>query len=126
MVLITHTRMVFKQWEAVAPYVGSWLKCCLLQIDSLPISALDASTNLGRSLPFLRLLIGIYGLFHAGRTCRSVSSLEAAMQTVMPHLAVTVTVTRLLMQDARDSGRHLICGHLVRMRKVDAGELISA
>jgi len=86
---------------------------------------LDARTDLSWSLSLFRLLVGIDCLFHAGRTCCSVSPLEAAMQTVMPHLTVTVTVTRLLMQDGRDSGRHLICGHLVGVREVDAGELIS-
>ena len=53
-------------------------------------------------------------------------SLKTAMQTVVPHHSIAVTIAGLLVQHGRNSGRHLVCGYLVWMRKIDARELIAA
>ncbi len=53
-------------------------------------------------------------------------SFKAAMQAVVPHLAIAPAVARLLMQNARNLRRHLVHGHLVRMREVGPCKLISA
>jgi hypothetical protein len=48
------------------------------------------------------------------------------MQAVMPHHFIAVAVAGLLVQDGRNSGRHLVGGHLVGMRKIDTRQLIAA
>jgi hypothetical protein len=52
-------------------------------------------------------------------------SFEAAMQAVVAHRPVAAAVARLLIEDVRNLGRHLVGDNLIGMLEVLAGELIA-
>jgi hypothetical protein len=102
------------------------LKGGALQINALPFPTFDSCANFLWSLPLLCLLIGVNSLLHACGTGRPVRSLEAAVEAIVLQSPVTMAIAWLLMQHCWNLRRHLICDHLVGMRKVHSVQLIAA
>ena len=78
------------------------------QIHLLPLPSHDSRTNLSRTLPKLRLLIAVHRFFLAYVANRPVIIPKAIQQTRVPNLAVTTTVTRLLIEHRLHLRRHRI------------------
>src|SRR5882757_8728893 len=95
------------------------------QVDLLPVPTLYSRPDLGRCLADLCLLVGIDRLAHARRTGSAMGPFEATMQAVMSHLPVATAVAGLLVQDCGNLCRHLVCRHLVWMREVHTGQLVT-
>src|SRR6202022_683463 len=91
-----------------------------VQIDQLPVTLDNSCTNLPRRLALLMHGVSVIKLFEAGSALRAVRSRKAAMQTVVSHTAVTVAITRLLVDHLRNLRRQFVSMRLIQKLRVIA------
>src|SRR5208337_4621845 len=95
-----------------------------LQVDQLPVALDDPGANLPRRLALLVHGVSVIKFFQAGSALCAVGAGKAAVQAGVPHAAVAVAVTRLLVNHLWNLRRQFIGMRLIRKLRVRAPELI--